>query len=175
VSLIVRGPNPDAIAPSVRRIVHEVNPELPLQIRTMDQAFNATLSSRRFSLVLIGVFGGAALLLAVCGLYALIAYIVAQRTREIGIRMALGATGGSLVTLVVRSGALLAIAGCAVGLSAAVMLGRIVQGMLFGTAPTDPTVLAIVAAVTFIASVAATVIPARRATRVSPVTSLRSS
>jgi hypothetical protein len=173
VSLIVRGPAPDAIAAPVREIVRRVHPSLPVQIRTVDQAFNATLANRRFSLVLITVFGASALLLAVFGLYALIAYVVAQRTREISIRMALGATSGNLLALIVGRGALLAVAGCAVGLVAALALSHVVQGMLFGIAPTDPLVLGLVVVVTLLASVAASVWPARRATRVSPVNSLR--
>jgi predicted permease len=172
-SIIVSGPQANALGATARKIVREVSPALPVDLRTVTQAFNASLRTRRFSLILIGAFGGAALLLAIGGLYALIAYVVAQRTREIGIRMALGATTGTLVSMVVRSGAVLAVIGCVVGVGAAIWLGRLVQSMLFDTAPSDPIVLASVAAMTLVASVVASLLPARRATRVSPVSSLR--
>ena len=173
LSVVVRGPDPDAIAPSVRKVVREVNPELPVQFRTVRQAFSTALTGRRFSLVLITVFGGAALLLATFGLYGLISYLVAQRTKEIGIRMALGAKSGDLLRLIVGKGMRLALYGTIVGLTAAVFLSSVVQGLLFAISPTDPQVLTAVAIVTIIASVAASYVPARRATHIEPVNSLR--
>jgi predicted permease len=172
-SIVVRGTRADTLGATVRTIVREVSPDLPVELRTVSQAFDNSLKTRRFSLILIGAFGGAAFLLAIGGLYALIAYIVAQRSREIGIRMALGATTGRLVSMVLRSGALLAVIGCAVGVAASIWLSRLVQGLLFNTAPTDPFVLTSVTAVTLVASIAASLLPARRATKVSPVRSLR--
>jgi putative ABC transport system permease protein len=173
LSIMVRGPAPDAIQPSIRRVVREVNPELPIQFRTMKDAFSTALTSRRFNLVLIGVFSGAALLLATFGLYGLISYLVAQRTREIGIRMALGAKSSDLVRLIVGKGARLAIYGSVLGLVAAFFLSSVVRGLLFQITPTDPQVLGAVAAVTILASLAASYLPARRATKIEPVTSLR--
>jgi predicted permease len=173
LSIVVRGPEPDAISPSVRRVVREINPELPVQFRTIDGAFRTTLTGRRFSLILIAVFAGSALVLATFGLYGLISYLVAQRTKEIGIRMALGAKSGDLLKLIVGKGTRLAIYGTAVGLGAAIWLSGLAQGLLFAISPTDPQVLAIVAVVTIVASVAASYVPARRATRIEPVSSLR--
>jgi predicted permease len=174
VSFVVRGPSPEALSGVVPRLVREVDPDLPFQLRTVSQAFDTALSSRRFSLLLISVFGGAALVLAMLGLYAVIAYLVQQRTREIGIRMALGATPGVLFRLVASRGVLLAIAGGAVGVAGVLLLGPVaVDNLLFGVTPKDPVVLGTVAAVTIAASLAASLIPARRATRVSPVESLR--
>ena len=157
----------------MRKVVREVNPELPVQFRTVRQAFSTALTGRRFSLVLITVFGGAALLLATFGLYGLISYLVAQRTKEIGIRMALGAKSGDLLRLIVGKGMRLALYGTIVGLTAAVFLSSVVQGLLFAISPTDPQVLTAVAIVTIVASVAASYVPARRATHIEPVNSLR--
>jgi predicted permease len=173
VSLIVRGPEPGSVVGAVQRIVREVNPELPIVMRTVDGAFNAALADRRFSLLLISIFGVSALVLATLGLYALIAYVVQHRTREIGIRMALGATAGDVAGLVVGRGVVLAVIGCVAGLAGGLALTRVVQGLLFGVTPTDPTVLAAVLAITLAASIGATLLPARRATRASPVASLR--
>ena len=173
LSIVVRGPQPDAISPSVRKVVQEVNPELPVQFRTIEGAFSTALTGRRFSLILITVFGGSALLLATFGLYGLISYLVAQRTKEIGIRMALGAKSGDLLRLIVGKGTRLAIYGTVLGLAAAVLLSGVVQGLLFAISPTDPQVLTVVAIVTIIASIGASYVPARRATRIEPVSSLR--
>jgi predicted permease len=174
VSFVVRGPAPDSLAGVVPRLVREVDPDLPFQIRTVSQAFDTALSGRRFSLLLISVFGGSALVLAMLGLYAVIAYVVQQRTREIGIRMALGATPGALFRLVAGRGVLLALAGGAVGVAGVLLLGPVaVDNLLFGVTPKDPAVLGTVAAVTIVASLAASLLPATRATRVSPVESLR--
>ncbi|MGE5833932.1 MAG: ADOP family duplicated permease [Acidobacteriota bacterium] len=173
LSVVVRGQAPEVLQPSVRRVVREINPELPIQFRSVSEAYSTALTSRRFSLVLIAVFSGAALLLATFGLYGLISYLVAQRTREIGIRMALGARSSDLLRLIVGKGARLAIYGTAAGLVAAFLLSSVVQGLLYGITPTDPNVLASVAAVTIAASVGASYFPARRATRIEPVNSLR--
>jgi predicted permease len=173
LSIIVRGPDPDAITPSVVRAVREVDPELPLQFRTISGAFSTALTGRRFSLVLITVFGGAALVLATFGLYGLISYLVAQRTKEIGIRMALGARSADLLKLIVGKGARLALYGTILGLAASLLLSGVVRGLLFGISPNDPEVLGAVALVTIVAAVAASYLPARKATKIEPVSSLR--
>jgi predicted permease len=173
LSVIVRGSSPDAIGPAVQRAVREVNPEIPVTLRTVQGAFSTALTGRRFSLILISVFGGAALFLATFGLYGLIAYLVAQRTREIGIRMALGAKSADLLKLIVGKGARLALYGTIAGLVAAFFLSSVVQGLLFAISPNDPEVLASVAVVTVLASVAASYVPAWRATKIEPISSLR--
>jgi predicted permease len=173
VSFVVRGPAPETMGRVVSQIVRDVNPELPFQLRTVQQALDASLSNRRFSLLLISVFGGSAFVLAMLGLYAVIAYLVQQRTREIGIRMALGATPFNLLRLVAGRGVMLAIAGAGAGLAGVFLLRPIVVDQLFGVTPADPGVLGTVAAVTVAASLAASLVPARRATRISPVNSLR--
>jgi predicted permease len=173
VSFVVRGPAPDTLGRVVPQIVRGVNPDMPFQLRTVEQAFDAALSNRRFSLLLISVFGGSALVLAMLGLYAVIAYLVQQRTREIGIRMALGATSFDLLRLVAGRGVMLAIAGAGTGILGVLLLRSIVVDQLFNVTPADPAVLGTVAAITIAAALAASLLPARRATRVSPVTSLR--
>jgi putative ABC transport system permease protein len=129
---------------------------------------------RRFPLFLVGAFAVTALLLAVVGIYGVVSYSVAQRQREMGIRMALGAQPGSLIALVIRHGGWMAIAGITVGIVAARLLGRLAESMLFGVKPGDPLTYASVAAVLAVVAVAATLIPARRATRVDPALALRS-
>ena len=173
VSFVVRGPSPETLTRVVSQLVRDVNPDMPFQLRSVQQAFDGALANRRFSLLLISVFGGAALVLAMLGLYAVIAYLVEQRTREIGIRMALGATPFALLRLVAGRGVALALAGAAAGLAGAFLLSPLVRDQLFNVTPADPAVLGTVASVTILAALAASLLPARRATRVSPVESLR--
>ena len=173
VSFVVRGPAPETLGRVVPQIVRDVNADMPFELRTVQQAFDASLSNRRFSLLLIAVFGGSALVLAMLGLYAVIAYLVQQRTREIGIRMALGATPFALLTLVAGRGVALAIVGSVAGIGGVFLLSPFVRDQLFLVGPGDPLVLGVVAAVTVLASLTASLLPARRATRVSPVESLR--
>ena len=161
------------LAPTVRQIVREADPDLPLQLRTTEEAFERALAGRRFSLTLIGAFSAAALLLAALGIYGLIAYLVAERTREIGIRLALGAESADVLRLVVRKGVMLAIGGIGVGLAAAMGLTRFLEGMLFGVTATDPVALGAVMLVTLLAVVAASYVPARRAMNVAPVIAMR--
>jgi putative ABC transport system permease protein len=153
--------------------VRQVDPEVPIQMRTVDDAFERALASRRFSLLLIGVFSGCALVLATLGVYGLMAYLVAQRTREIGIRMALGAESTDVVALVVGRGVRLAVIGVAIGTGAALGLTRLLDGMLFGVTATDPLAFASVSALTLVAVLAATLLPAWRALKVAPVVALR--
>src|SRR6185437_11856829 len=127
----------------------------------------------RFPLMLVGVFAAATLLLALVGVYGVIDYSVAQRTREMGIRMALGAPASSLVSLVVRHGLRIAIAGVAAGLAAALLLGRFVSGLLYGIGAADPPTLGVSAIVIGVVAIAATMLPALRATRVDPAVTLR--
>jgi predicted permease len=172
VSVVVSGPAPDVMA-SAPRILREISPGLPLEAGTIDDAFDAALRGRRFNLVLIAAFGVAALGLAVLGTYGLVSYLVAQRTREIGIRLALGAAPSSVVRLVAARGARLAGAGLIVGLGASLLLTGIVRGFLFAISPTDPLSLVSVAAVTAAAVVLASLVPAWRAARISPTDTLK--
>jgi predicted permease len=173
VSIVVRAATPTTLGASAREVVRQVDPEVPIQMRTVDDAFERALAGRRFSLLLIGVFSGCALVLATLGVYGLMAYLVAQRTREIGIRIALGAESTDVVALVVGRGVRLAVIGVAIGTGAALGLTRLLDGMLFGVTATDPLAFASVSALTLVAVLAATLLPAWRAIKVAPVVALR--
>ena len=172
-TVVVRSDTATALAPTVRQIVRDADPELPLQVRTVEEAFDRALAGRRFSLTLIAVFSAAALILATLGIYGLISYLVAERTREIGIRLALGAESTDVFRLVLGKGVMLAIGGIIVGLAAALGLTRFLEGMLFGVSTADPVALATVMLVTLVAVLAASYVPARRAMQVAPVIAIR--
>jgi predicted permease len=173
-SVIVRGESLDATAVAAQQIVRQLAPDLPVQTRRIEEAFERSLAGRRFSLILIGAFSLSALMLAVLGIYGLIAYLVAQRTREIGIRMALGASSRDLLRLILGKGATLAVAGTALGLALALGLTKLVDGLLYGITARDPVAFGGVVAITLAAVLLASYLPARRALRVAPVDSLRS-
>ncbi|HET9985577.1 MAG TPA: ABC transporter permease [Longimicrobiales bacterium] len=172
-SVVVHGREDAATTAAARRIVRELDPRLNVNVRTIESAFDASLAGRRFSLVLIGVFAATALVLAAMGIYGVISYLVAQRTREIGIRIALGADAGDLVRLVLGRGAALGLAGTLVGLAVALAVTRLMAGLLFDVKAADP--LAFTGVVALVAGVvlAASYVPARRATRVPPMIALR--
>jgi predicted permease len=172
-TVVVHARRGTALAPAVREIVRSADPELPLRIRTAEEALDRALAGRRFSLTLIGVFSVAALVLATLGVYGLIAYLVAERTREIGIRLALGAAPRDVLRLVLGQGVMLAGLGLAVGVAAFLLFARFVEGMLYGVGAADPVALSAVAALTLAAVLLASYVPARRAMRVSPGLALR--
>jgi putative ABC transport system permease protein len=172
-AIVVQTSGDTAVASTVRQVLRDADPQLPLQIRTVEDAFDRALAGRRFSLMLIGTFSVTALVLATLGIYGLIAYLVAERTREIGIRLALGAESTDVVRLVLGRGMALAVAGIAVGLIAALGLTRFVEGMLFGVTAGDPLSLGGVMLLTLAAVLLASYIPARRALSVEPVSAMR--
>jgi putative ABC transport system permease protein len=167
--------DPNQTIEAAREIIHRVDPRVPVEARTMTSAFEKIVGSRRFTLDIVAAFGLVALLLSAIGVYGLISYSVAQRTRELGIRIALGATPGGITQLIVGRGAALAVAGCLAGLAIALSLGQVLKGLLFGTKPSDPLVLAAVGLVMLAVTAVASYIPVRRALAKSPVASLRSS
>jgi predicted permease len=160
------------VAIAAQQLVRRADPDLPLQVRTIEQALDRALAGRRFSLTLIGLFSTLALVLATLGVYGLISYLVAERTREIGIRLALGADPGHVLRLVLGRAALLAVVGVAVGVAGAAGLTRLIAGMLFGVTPSDPIAFTAVPLVTLAAVLLASYVPARRAMRVSPITAM---
>jgi putative ABC transport system permease protein len=166
--------DPASLAPAVRRAISAIDPSLPIiRVATMDQLIAATTSQRRLALVLFGAFAAAAILLAAAGIYGVLAGNVAERTREIGLRAALGATPREVMTLVVAQGARLGVLGLAIGLGAGALGTRYLRTFLFEIGPGDPTAVAIVVATLGFVVVSACVIPARRAVRVDPVEALR--
>ncbi len=164
---------PSALAPSMRQAVRALDPELPVNFKTLDQVFSSSLDQRRFSLVIFGVFAGVALLLASMGIYGVTSYAVAQRTQEIGIRMALGARRFDVLKLVVRQGMTLAVVGVALGLLGAAAITRLMSSLLFGVTAKDPLTFGAVAALLTLIALVACYLPARRATRVDPLVALR--
>jgi putative ABC transport system permease protein len=142
-------------------------------VRTMDEVVSRSLAARKFTLTLIGLFTSIALLLAAVGVYGVIAYGVAQRTREMGVRVALGALPSDVVRLVVRDGVLMAGAGVAVGLFASVLLAPVLQQMLYAVQPRDPATFGIVGGMVIVVALLASWLPARRASRVDPLEALR--
>jgi putative ABC transport system permease protein len=175
INVLVRtSSEPISIAPSVRDAVLSLNKDQAVfNVRTMDQILSGSVADRRFSMLLLTVFAMLALLLAAICLYGVMSYTVAQRTREIGIRMALGADKRDVLRLVVGQGLVLALVGVAIGLAAALALTRVMAGLLFGVTATDPTTFFLISVVLASVSLAACYVPARRATRVDPIIALR--
>jgi putative ABC transport system permease protein len=175
MSLVVRtASDPAAMIRAVKNQVYAVDKDQPMyKIRTMEQAVLESQSSPRFNLIVLAIFAAVALLLAGAGIYGVISYAVTQRTREIGIRMALGAERRDVLGLVIGQGTTLAITGVGVGLCVALALTRVMSTLLFGVSATDPAIFA--SAALFLAAVAivASYIPARRAMNVDPTVSLR--
>lgn len=173
--IVVRASDvPLAFANAVRSQVLAIDPDQPVSdIKTMEGVFDVQLGQRRLTMILLGGFAGVALLLAMIGLYGVIAYSVAQRTAELGIRRALGAQSGDILWLVMGRGLVLTLLGVALGVGGALALARLMKGFLFGIGATDPATFAGVALLFVLVSLAASFVPARRATRIDPMTALR--
>jgi putative ABC transport system permease protein len=173
--LVIRtASDPDRIAMAAIDIVHKVDPALPVaNVTTMDELLSDSVSSRRFSATLIGIFAALALVLAAVGIYGVVSYSVAQRTSELGLRMALGAQQGDVFRLVVGQGLKLTSIGICIGLAASFGLMRLMASQLYGVGATDPLTFAGVAIVLTTVALAACYIPARRAMRVDPMTALQ--
>jgi predicted permease len=166
--------NPDAILPALRRVVQQADPDLPLvNVRTEDEQIEADLQQERVFVTLTSGFGVLALALACVGIYGIMAYSVANRRNEIGIRMALGAQPGQVRGMILRESGLLAIAGIVAGVGAALTLTRMVKSMLYGIQPYDPLTLAGGVSILLVVALAASWIPARRAAGVQPMEALR--
>lgn len=175
MSLMVKTAVPEAsLVPHVRQAVKDVARDVALlNIRTMNEVIDQSLSGRKFTLALFAIFAGVALALAVSGLYGVIYYLVTQRTREIGIRVALGADKSRVVRLVLRRGLVLVAGGVVTGLIGAFLLSRLLSKMLYGVSTHDPLTFAFVPVVLGTIAMLATAIPAWRAARVDPVIALR--
>jgi ABC-type antimicrobial peptide transport system permease subunit len=159
---------------ALRRTLRELDPTLALyNVGTMDALLDREVAQPRLTAALVGIFALVALLLATIGLYGVLAFVVAQRTREIGVRMALGARPREVLTLVLRNGAWLAGIGLAAGAAGAAALARFMSSQLYGIDPRDPLTYAAVAAALMTVALVASYVPARRATRVDPVVALR--
>ena len=169
----VRGA-PELAIPSIRRLVRQDDPRLPiLWIRTLDDQVNRSLNTERMLAALSGSFGALALLLSLVGLYGVMSFVVTRRTREIGIRLALGATRASALRLVLRDAVTMIAAGVALALPCVAALGKLVQSQLFGVTATDPATIAAAAMVLAAGALAAAFMPAWRASNVSPTDALR--
>jgi putative ABC transport system permease protein len=166
--------DPRAMVLALRHEVLAIDPDQPIaDVRTMEERINESLSSRRFNTMLLGSFAALALMLAGVGIYGLVAYSVTQRKHEIGVRVALGAQHSDVLALLVGEGMALVLLGAGVGLVAAFALTRVMSGLLFGVSATDPATFVAITAVLTAVALVASYIPARRATRVDPVVTLR--
>jgi putative ABC transport system permease protein len=174
VSFVARTDAPGRVAEGIRTEIRRVAPDLPIaDMQTMDEAVAASVAAPRFRTLLLALFAAAAMLIATCGLYGLMAYAVTQRRREIGVRMALGASRGDVLRLVLSRAIGVVAAGVIAGLVAAVGVTRVLRTFLFDVTPTDPLVFALVTLLLLSVGLAAAWIPARRATRIDPWKALR--
>ena len=164
---------PGAILPEARKIVHDLDPNVPPSFSTFTRVFAASLNTRRFNLLLVGLFAVTALCLAVAGIYGVLSYSVARRTREMGVRIALGASVNHVLKLVLKQAMRTALAGVLLGMAGAFVLTRLMQSVLFDISPTDPLTFSGVAALLLLVAFLAAYVPARRATRVDPMIALR--
>jgi len=168
------GAYPERLMASVRAEIRAVDANLPIaNVQTADELLNRTLSTRRFSMLLLSIFGAAALVLAIVGIYGVLAYAVEQRTTEIGIRMALGAGRSRVLGLMIWNGVWPALLGLAIGIAAAAGATRVLANTLFQIRPYDPVTYAAVVSLLLATAIAAAYFPARRAALVDPRTALQ--
>jgi putative ABC transport system permease protein len=174
-SIVVRSENdPASLTAAVRKELHELDSDLPMyRVLTMEQHVAESLARRRFSTVLLGVFAAFALALATIGIYGVMSYLVSQGTREIGIRMALGASQSGILKLILKQGMVLASCGVCLGVLGAVVFSRLVSGLLYGIRASDPLTFIAVAVLLGLVALLASYVPARRAARIDPMVSLR--
>ena len=161
------------VTASAHHILAELNPEIPPRFRTFSQVYSASLGSRRFNLILIAFFGIVALVLATAGVFGVMAYSVSRRTREIGVRVALGAQRGDVLSMILGQGIRTILIGLAIGVAGSLALTRTMASLLFGVTATDPLTFVAVILLLIAAALLACYIPARRATRVDPMVALR--
>ncbi|HKD74007.1 MAG TPA: FtsX-like permease family protein, partial [Ktedonobacterales bacterium] len=165
---------PEQMTDSLRSVVRSIDPQLPLtQVESMDRVVSEGQAPRRFNTALISAFAGAAVLLALMGIYSVMAFSTAMRTQEMAIRLALGSQRSGLMRLVLTSGAKLALAGCGLGLIGGVLATHLMRTLLFQVDPIDPTVLVLAAVSIFTLALVASYIPARRAASIEPMQALR--
>jgi putative ABC transport system permease protein len=166
--------DPLALAPAMRKAMAEIDRAQPIfGVTTLEQALADSIAQRRFNLILLGTFAASALLLALIGIYGVIAYAVAQRTHEIGVRMALGARRVAVVRMVIGQGMMIALAGVVLGIAAALALTRVLASLLYEVTPTDPATFATVAGLLVVTALAACAGPALKAALVDPIVALR--
>jgi len=159
---------------NVRGAVLSIDPNQPISnVSTLEKVVDESVAQRRLNMLLMGLFGGLAMLLSAVGVYGLLSHAVTQRTHEMGIRMALGAQMSDVLKLVLKQGMMLALIGEAVGLVGALMLTRLIRGLLFGVTPNDVTTFVVVITILSIVALLACYLPARRATKVDPLIALR--
>jgi len=169
----VRG-DPDAIVSQLRAAVRSLDPDVPLSaIQSVESILYDSVAAPRFRTQLLVGFAGVALILAVVGLYGMLAYSVTQRSREMGIRMALGARPTAVFRMVVRQGMMLVVVGIVLGVIGAIAATRLLAAQLFAVTPTDPAAFVVVATALTMAGLAACIVPARRATKADPIAALR--
>jgi ABC-type antimicrobial peptide transport system permease subunit len=173
-ALVVRtSVEPSLVTPALRSALGEIDPNQPLvNVRTMETAMAATVAQPRLQMVLLILFAGVAVALAAVGVYGVMAYTVSQRIPEIGVRMAVGASPASVIGMVVRQGARLAVIGIGIGLVAAAVAARAVQTLLFDVSGLDPLTFMVAPLILGLAALLACYLPARRASRISPLAAL---
>jgi predicted permease len=166
--------DPARLAAAIRAAVRETDARAAISnFMTMDAQIESQTAARRFQTWLLSIFAGLALLLALFGIYGVISYATVQRTREIGIRMALGARPVRVIGMVLRQGMTLVVAGLAIGVAAALVVAKLISGLLFRVTPDDPVTYCVVGAMLLFVAVCATLLPALRATRVDPLMAIR--
>jgi putative ABC transport system permease protein len=175
MNVVVRSMLPEQVLdPEIEQAVHAQDPLLPLiRLRTMDQVFEDSAARPRFLSELLGIFAVLALALAAIGTYGILSYSVTERTKEIGVHMALGATRGTVLGMVLGQGMRLTVVGLVAGLAASFALTRLLQAQLFNVSPTDPATLTVVVGFIAVVAFVASYVPAQRATRVDPIITLR--
>jgi len=174
LSLVIRtAGDPSTTLSAARRVIRELDPSIPVKTNTFTRIFSASLASRRFNLMLVGAFAVTALLLAIAGIYGVLAYSVTRRTREFGVRIALGANSSSVLKLVLGQAVSTTLIGVLVGGIAAYALTRLMESMVFGVSTSDPLTYAGVAGLLIAVALLAAYVPARRATRIDPMIALR--
>ena len=161
------------VTSAARQILHELNPEIPPRFGTFSQVYSASLGSRRFNLLLIGFFAGIALLLATAGVFGVMAYSVSRRTREIGVRVALGAGSGDVMAMLLGQGLRTVLLGVVIGVAGSLALTHVIQSLLFGVSATDPLTSVSMILLLISAALLACYVPARRAAKVDPMVALR--